>query len=78
MMGFVPTKKLTFFLESFGNKSSELQGMDYFIHLGIIYIIQNRYQLDATAGYLYSYQNQWMDELYKKNIIFAQFVFLPI
>jgi hypothetical protein len=24
MMGFVPTKKLTFFLESFGNKSSEL------------------------------------------------------
>jgi hypothetical protein len=52
--------------------------MDNFIHLGIIYIIQNRYQLDATAGYLYSYQNQWMDELYKKNIIFAQFVFLPI
>lgn len=49
--------------------------MDNFIHLGIIYIIQNRYQLDATAGYLYSYQNQWMDELYKKNIIFAQFVF---
>jgi len=36
MVGFVPSKKLTFFLESFGNKSSELQGTDNFIHLGII------------------------------------------
>jgi len=72
LLGFVPMNNLTIFLESFGNKNSELNGMDNYAHIGAVYVIKNRYQLDATLGYLYT-QNQQMTNL--KSSIFLQLGF---
>ncbi len=59
MLGLVPINNLTLFLENFGIKSSELSGMDNYAHIGAVYVIQKRYQLDATLGYLITQNKEW-------------------
>lgn len=69
MFGYLPTTNLTLFFEVFGYKSKQLRGLDYLPHVGAIYVINNRYQLDATLGYLFA-QYQEFDNL--KNRLFFQ------
>ncbi len=59
MLGLIPIDNLTLFLENYGNKSSELSGMDNYAHIGAVYVIQKRYQLDATFGYLITQNKEW-------------------
>ncbi len=68
LLGFVPIQNLTLFIESFGIKSSELSGIDNYAHVGAVYVINKRYQLDATFGYAYT-QNELLKDI-KSNLFF--------